>query len=222
MVAPAVPGAKLISLFIKTLAKPMAKRVKHQFVKQPITRRSLIWIGQTSHAMSMRLTIWSSGFKVRSITPLEEDKALSTGADFISEAFIFSVSGGILVYEYNRSKEKEEKKEAARLQKIRDDASILQAKLNSVDKRLVALEEYAKANRSSILGMGLGTNGQYHEPEEVVPINDGKLLEAVEGRGSSSLNDDENKRTNENDSSAANNNLSNTNQQSYWKWLWPF
>lgn len=167
--------AKLLSLLIKTLAKPLAKQLKHQCVKQPITRSSLIWVGQTAHAITTRMTIWSSGYKVRSISKIEEEAALSQGADLLSESFIFGVSAGIVWIEYQRSSEKEKKKEEARLQKIRDDASRLQAKLVSLDKRLVSLEEYAKANRKSIvLGIGIGANGEYHEPDanEVVPIND--------------------------------------------------
>ena len=96
--------------------------------------------------------------------------ALSRGADILSESFIFSVSGAILVYEYQRSSEKEKRKEEQRLQKIRDDAFILQTKLVSLDKRLEALEEYAKANRKSILGLDVGAN--YQQPQDVVPIDD--------------------------------------------------
>jgi hypothetical protein len=99
-----------------------------------------------------------------------ETKALSRGAEILGETFIFFVSGAIVVYEYHRSSEKEKKMEAQRLQQIRDDASVLQAKLVSLDKRLEALEEYAKANRKSILGLGIGAN--YVDPENTVPIND--------------------------------------------------
>lgn len=196
----------------------MAKQLKHQFVKQPITRNGLIWVGQTSHAVTTRMTIWSSGYKVRSIAPLEEEQALSRGADLLSESFIFSVSVGIVVFEYNRSSEKAEKKEAARLQKIRDNASRLQAKLDSLDKRLVALEEYAKANRRSILssvGIGGANNGQYIEPKDIVPINDGMFDE----EHSTPLKDEEN---------ATNNNklppVENTpaTQQKSWRRFWPF
>ncbi|KAL7545688.1 hypothetical protein ACHAWF_009041 [Thalassiosira exigua] len=199
-----------MGLFIKTLSKPMAKQVKHQFVKWPVTRRSLIWAGQTSHAVATRMTIWSSGYKVRSISKLEEEQALSRGADLLSESFIFIVSGGIVVYEYNRSSQKEKKKEAARLQEIRDDAARLQAKLDSLDKRLVALEEYARANRRSILG-GLGTIGEYHEPRDVVPIND-----SAGGENALVLTRNEVKTQNENDNQSTNS------SKRYWKWLWPF
>ena len=161
-----------MSLFIKTLSKPMAKQVKHQAVKNPYSRSALISIGQLANQVTTRLTIWSSGFRVRSISPLEEEKALSRGADLLSESFIFGVSGTLVVYEYTQSKEKERKKEEKRLQDIVDDATRLQETLESLDKRLVALEAYAKANRRSILGVGVA--GEYHEPEDARPINDFK------------------------------------------------
>ena len=117
------------------------------------------------------MTIWSSGYKVRSISKLEDEAALSRGADLLSEAIVFSVAAGVTTYEYLRSSESSKKKEEAQLQKIRDDATKLQAKLNSLDKRLVALEEYAKANRSSISLLGGGK--EYVEPKAgVVPIDD--------------------------------------------------
>ena len=167
-----------MSLFIKTLAKPMAKQVKHRAVKQPMISRSLVWVGQTQHALTTRMTIWSSGFKVRSISRIEDEVALSRGADLLSETFIFSVSVGILMYEYRRSSIKDEKKEAAKLKQIRDDAAKLQAKLDSLDKRLVSLEEFAKANRRSIvLGIGVNNAAEYVEPseDEIVPINDNEV-----------------------------------------------
>jgi hypothetical protein len=119
--------------------------------------------------MTTRLTIWSSGYKVRSISKLEEEEALSRGAELLSEFFIFSVAAGVTTYEYLKSSESSKKKEEAQLQKIRDDATRLQLKLNSLDKRLVALEEYAKANRSSISVLG-GKN--YVEPTAIIPIDD--------------------------------------------------
>mmetsp|Transcript_5411 Transcript_5411/g.11761 ORF Transcript_5411/g.11761 Transcript_5411/m.11761 type:complete len:215 (+) Transcript_5411:75-719(+) len=214
MAPAAVPLAKLVGLLIKTLAKPVSKQVKRQFVKQPITRSALVWVGQTTHAMTTRMTIWSSGYKVRSISKLEEEVALSQGADILSETFLFAVSGGIVVYEYNRSSAKEKKKEAARLQKIRDDAAILQRKLVSLDKRLVALEEYAKANRRSILGIGIGANGGYVEPDEVVPIKDeGGDENAYNMNGGKTAIRQNDKQPIEKQS---------TNRQQSWRWWWPF
>ena len=156
----------------------MAKSLKNQFVKKPIGRRLLVWVGQTQHAFGKRMTIWSSGYKVRHISPIEDEVALSQGAELLSESFIFLVSGGVVVYEYHRSSEKEKAKEEARMRKITDESAELQAKLSSLDKRLASLEEFARANRRAVvLGVGFGANGKYVEPGEVVPINDDREVE---------------------------------------------
>lgn len=180
-----VPLAKLVGLLIKTLAKPVSKQIRNQFVKQPLTRRGLVWVGQTSHAVTTRMTIYSSGFKVRSIPEIEEEAALKQGAELLSEAFLFAVSGGLVMYEYNRSSAKDKEKEAARHQALRDDAARLQAKLVSLDKRLEALEEYAQKNRRSILGIGIGNAAEYVTPGGIVPIVD----EEEGGSGAASIED---------------------------------
>ena len=194
----------------------MAKSLKNQVVKYPMTRRALITFGQTTHAISTRMTIWSSGYKVRSITPLEEEVALVQGADLLSETFIFVVSGGIVVYEYHRSSEKERIKEEQRIKKITDEASRLQAKLVSLDKRLEALEEYAKTNSSRAIVLGPigigGTSGGYVEPDGKIPILDEVEEARVENNTATNVEDP---------SSNMNKNASQTNDQSR-KWWWPF
>ena len=162
--------AKLAGLLIKTISKPVAKQIKHSATKYETSRSALIAVGQASHKITTRMTIWSSGYKVRSISKLEDEAALSRGADLLSEAIVFGVAATVTTYEYLRSSASNKKKEDARLQQIRDDATKLQAKLNSLDKRLVALEEYAKANRSSISLLRGGK--EYVEPKAVVPIDD--------------------------------------------------
>jgi hypothetical protein len=194
----------------------MAKSLKNQVVKYPMTRRALITFGQTTHAISTRMTIWSSGYKVRSITPLEEEVALVQGADLLSETFIFVVSGGIVVYEYHRSSEKERIKEEQRIKKITDEASRLQAKLVSLDKRLEALEEYAKTNSSRAIVLGPigigGASGGYVEPDGKIPILDEVEEARVENNTATNVEDP---------SSNMNKNASQTNDQSR-KWWWPF
>jgi hypothetical protein len=137
--------------------------------------------------------------------------ALSRGAEILSESFIFFVSGAIVVYEYHRSSEKEKLKEEKRLQKIRDDASILQAKLVSLDKRLEALEEYAKANRKSILGIG----AKYDEPENTVPI-----IDDSDSQSEKMVHADQETTPNSNSSSTTNNNDAKPARAR--RWFWPF
>lgn len=146
----ALPVAKLASLLVKTLAKPMSKRVKTSFIKSEIGKSVLISIGQLTHSLTTRMTIWSAGFKVRSIQPLENEAALVQGSEFIGEAFIFTVAGGIVVYEYNKSKEKETAKEeklAADMMKQEEKLNTLQEKFDAISKQLTSLDEIMKKNQ---------------------------------------------------------------------------
>jgi len=169
MVAAALPLSKLAGLLVKTLAKPLAKRIKHDFSRFPLTQRLLISIGQTTHVVTSRMTIWSAGYKVRSITPLDPEKAMSDGADFLGESIVFFVAGSVVVLEYNLSKAKEKEKEEKRLSEMDNESKRLQAKLNALDARLAALEKVVK---SSSLPLALLGGAKYVEPVDVVPIDD--------------------------------------------------
>ena len=118
----------------------MSKRIKHDFSRYAATQRLLISIGQTSHQVSSRMTIWSAGYKVREIKPLEDENAMKTGAEFIGEAFILLVSGTTVVLEYNRSKAKDLEKEEKRRKESKAERDALQAALHELDMRVKELE----------------------------------------------------------------------------------
>jgi hypothetical protein len=164
---------KLAGLFVKTLAKPLSKRIKHDFSRYKVTKQMLVGIGQTSHVITSRLQIWSAGYRVRSITPLEPEKALQNGAEFFGETFILCVSGAIVIFEYDRSTQSAKQKEAKKHQQQKAENAALQAKLNSLDLRLKAVEDVVKQNSESILN--IGRRPKYVEPSlsELVPIDDG-------------------------------------------------
>eukprot|EP00565_Helicotheca_tamesis_P005755 CAMPEP_0185728434 /NCGR_PEP_ID=MMETSP1171-20130828/3777_1 /TAXON_ID=374046 /ORGANISM="Helicotheca tamensis, Strain CCMP826" /LENGTH=233 /DNA_ID=CAMNT_0028397147 /DNA_START=51 /DNA_END=749 /DNA_ORIENTATION=+ len=166
--ASALPISKLAGLLVKTLSKPLAKRIKHEFSRYPFTQNILVGIGQATHQLTSRMTIYSAGYKVRSINPLETEKAMAKGADFLGESIVFLVSGSTVVFEYNRSKEKERIKEEKKHKVMQEESDRLQAKLNALDTRLVALEEVLKARDRSILKF----RKKYVEPNVDVVIDD--------------------------------------------------
>ena len=69
------------------------------------------------------------------IRPLSESKAIESGANFISEAFLFMVAGGLIVFESWRSRRKENTR--------RED----------VESRLIELEESEKAARRGLAAL---------------------------------------------------------------------
>ncbi len=131
---------KLASLAIKTLSKPMSKQVKHYFTKSPIGQQFLTVLGQTTHNVTTRLTIWSAGYRVKKIQALEPEKALSQGAELVGEAFVFGVAGSLVVWEYDKSKQKEAKKDLGVQNQIVDVRNSLDGRLNEFEKQLDRLE----------------------------------------------------------------------------------
>lgn len=186
--AHALPLTKLASLLIKTFAKPLSKNVKHQFSRNKMTQNFLVGIGQANHQVTSRLTIWSSGYRVRSITALERTEALKTGADFVGETIVVGVSAGLVVWEYNRSATSNKKKEEAKRADAKAERDALNAKLITLDVRLKALEEVVNSNSQSILG--LGSKG-YKAPKNVVLIRDSIEEEQRTGRAVTKVAEDE-------------------------------
>ena len=154
------------------MAKPVSKRIKRDFSKNKTTRRLLIGVGQTSHSVTSRMTIWSEGYKVKRITPLEEEKALGLGADFFGESFILLVSSGTIIWDYNRSTTKSREKEAKQRADAKAERDALQENFVALDARLRALEEVVEYNSSSILNIA---GKKYVEPKKkrLVPIVEG-------------------------------------------------
>lgn len=160
--AHALPVSKLAGLFIKTLSKPLSKRIKHDFSRYQATQRLLVEIGQLSHKTTSYMTIWSAGHRVRSITPLEEAKAMSIGAEFVGESFVLAVSMGVVLYEYNRGNEQKRQDQMAKSAQIKAEQETLRAKFHTLDVRMKALEAVVK------------TSWRYKEPsgKDIVPIDD--------------------------------------------------
>jgi hypothetical protein len=77
------------------------------------------------------------------IRPLSEAKAIETGANFISEAFLFCVAGGAIIFEYWRNRRKESNiredlfDRLDQLEKERDD---LKSKVEHIETALEAKE----------------------------------------------------------------------------------
>jgi membrane protein involved in colicin uptake len=117
----------------------MSKTVKTSFKKHELSKGMLISLGQFTHRMTTRMTIWSAGYKVRSIQPLEKEAALAAGAEFVGEAFIFTVGGAVVVWEYDKSKEKERvKEEDNKMRERRQEERLhdLQTRMTDLEKRV--------------------------------------------------------------------------------------
>ena len=137
MVGPAAfPVAKLGFLLIRQVSKPLAKTVAARAKKSPLFKNWVcIPVAQLFHfyevKMKMRALNLGTG-KVTKVPKLTETKAVEQGAEILSEAIIISIASGILIYEYNRSKEKDDAKE----EKLKGDRESIKNKIFELELKV--------------------------------------------------------------------------------------
>ncbi|ODQ67317.1 OPA3-domain-containing protein [Nadsonia fulvescens var. elongata DSM 6958] len=137
---------KLTSLLVRTLAKPLASTIKAQAKEHPPFRKLCISFAQRLHRTDVRLRLGltdaSRTTKDIKVRPLNDTKAIENGANFLSEAFIFSVAGGLILYESFRSKRKDKE----RRETVADDISTLQDEIEWLKTKLkeqkIVMDEY--------------------------------------------------------------------------------
>jgi len=137
MVGPAAfPVAKLGFLLVKQVSKPLAKSVAARAKKSPFFKNWVcIPVAQLFHfyevKMKMRALNLGTG-KVTKVPKLTEARAVEQGSEILSEFIIISIASAILVYEYNRSKEKEDAKE----EKLKADRESIKNKIFELELKV--------------------------------------------------------------------------------------
>jgi hypothetical protein len=137
----ALPVMKLGGLFLKTLSKPFAKRLKNEGIKHPYLRETFAFTGESTHQLTARLTIWSAGFKVKNIKPLDREVAITRGADIFAECIVLGVASAVVFYDYNASKASSKAKDAEKLAELDEIDRVLCNRLTEIENRLVEVEE---------------------------------------------------------------------------------
>ncbi|CAN6674413.1 hypothetical protein TRVA0_053S00364 [Trichomonascus vanleenenianus] len=123
---------KFTSLLVRTVSKPIANGIKGQAKQHPRFRKACISFAQFLHRTDVKLRMSLLGEKNLRIRPLNDAKAIDMGATFLSESFIFSVAGGLILFESYRS----HKKEVARREGVADDIQALQGEIEWLRNKL--------------------------------------------------------------------------------------
>lgn len=151
-----LPLLKLAGLLVKTIAKPVATRLKVEARKHPTFSRICIKVGELSHQVTSRMNVIASGYKILGVNPLPEEEALSRGVNFLSESFVFTVAGTIIIVEYSRSETKNALKaqkaaeEESRFRQYLDDKfAALSADLHFLRDRVEKLETIVEEQRQA-------------------------------------------------------------------------
>ena len=147
-VGAAFPLAKLGFLVIRQVSKPIAKSIAERAKVSPFFKNWVcIPVAQLFHFYEVRMKMATLNLgtgKVTKVPKLSETQAVQQGAELLSEIVILSIASSILIYEYNRQKEKEEAKE----EKIKADREAVKDKIYNlevkVEKQSVQIRNLAK------------------------------------------------------------------------------
>ncbi|XP_057794922.1 OPA3-like protein [Salvia miltiorrhiza] len=143
-----LPVIKLGSLFVRTISKPIATRLKQAAVYHPKFRGLIINLAQGYHRLTTIMQRHTLGRSTAlEIRPLNEERAVEAATDLLRELFVFSVAGFAMLFEVQRNTRSEAKKEELRKQqievmKLRNKA--LEEEMKHLAQRMEQLEMAAK------------------------------------------------------------------------------
>ena len=131
-----MPLIKLGYLLIRTVAKPVANALKKQTKDHPGFRAACVRLAQTYHRteikMSRRLGGATRAASEAAVRPLDEQKAIEVGANFLGETLVFLVAGTVLIIDQTLAAQKEQ----ARRQLIEDKFTALFQEIENIKRDL--------------------------------------------------------------------------------------
>ncbi|KAF1949436.1 hypothetical protein CC80DRAFT_271974 [Byssothecium circinans] len=240
---------KVTSLAIRTLAKPIANRIKSSAHEHERFRRLCVRFAQGLHRVDMRMRLGllqdpavidrqiakevkaaeaarrqsqaptvkneaetkaeenmtkqereAAKKKVEAanrprIRPLSEAKAIETGANFISETFIFAVAVGVIVFEQWRQRRKAQNQR----DDIREDMEELRVELKRVEAELADMKAPPEHNGGliGILKGKSGTQKAEEKPGAQQPDRGGSWLSLIRGKSGAQMVEESTKREND-------------------------
>lgn len=101
---------KLATLLVRTLAKPIANRLKSQAAQHDTFKNLCIDFAQMIHRSEIKLRTYILGEPTKHIRPLSEVRAVENGANMLAEGFLFAVAASLILGETWRSSRSESKR----------------------------------------------------------------------------------------------------------------
>ena len=104
---------KLFFLAVRQTSKPMANGLKRAAQSSDVFTAVLAATGRTLHRVTLQITRASEGKdQLATVAKLAEKAAIQRGADLLSEAFIYSVAGATVYYEWSMQQSEKVQKAA--------------------------------------------------------------------------------------------------------------
>ncbi|KAJ3783558.1 optic atrophy 3 protein-domain-containing protein [Lentinula aff. detonsa] len=111
-------SAKIATLVIRTIAKPISTQLKrqakefylHLLSRHERFRNFCVSLAQLMYRTEVRLRTGILGEPAKHIRPLSETKAIDSGANALAEGFLFSVAAALIVGETYRTSRNQSKR----------------------------------------------------------------------------------------------------------------
>ncbi|TDL18526.1 OPA3-domain-containing protein [Rickenella mellea] len=103
-------SAKIATLVIRTLAKPISNQIKAQAKEHERFRNFCVNLAQRMYSAEVRLRTGLLGEPAKSIRPLSEARAIENGANTLAEGFLFTVAASLILGETWRSSRSQAKR----------------------------------------------------------------------------------------------------------------
>ncbi|CAK5266078.1 unnamed protein product [Mycena citricolor] len=130
-------SAKIATLLIRTIAKPISLRLKQQAQQHERFRGVCINLAQMMYRTEVRLRTNILGEPAKHIRPLSETRAIENGANALAEGFLFSVAAGLILGETWRSSRSQSKRRDVVDEQLED----LGSKVQELTTRVTELTE---------------------------------------------------------------------------------
>jgi len=131
-----LPLLKLGFLLVKQASKPLSKRIAAGARQSSLFKNYVCMpIAQIYHFYEVRLKMSAlklGGGKVTKVPKLSETKAVEQGSEMLAEVIILGIASSLLIYEYNRSSEKDQAKEA----KLKADREMIKTKIFELENKM--------------------------------------------------------------------------------------
>ncbi|PWZ01501.1 OPA3-domain-containing protein [Testicularia cyperi] len=165
--------AKIATLAIRTLAKPIATQLKNQAAQHETFRNICIALAQRMHRteMALRANLLPNGIQQK-VRPLNDAKAIANGANAISEGFLFFVAAALILgetYRGSRKKANQRDRTEDALNQLTDQVEKLASLLG------VSLEQL---DRISVQDAEAGSIGSGAPGSDITEETDPSLVEA--------------------------------------------
>jgi len=103
-------SAKIATLIIRTIAKPISAQLKNQAKQHERFRNVCVSLAQMMYRTEVRLRTGILGEPAKHVRPLSETKAIDSGANALAEGFLFFVATGLILGETYRTSRNQSKR----------------------------------------------------------------------------------------------------------------